>query len=115
METERRMVKLVWTLIIVLIIAADQTTKYMAMKNIEYGEMITIIDKFLYLTYHENKGAAWGLFPNGRYFFIILTIIVSVLLIYFLIEYKNKLLRISLSFIIAGAYMIFTYVRTRNK
>jgi signal peptidase II len=103
LNAERGTVHMVWTAIIVLIIAADQVTKLIAMNNIEYGEMITVLDKFLYFTYHENTGAAWGIFPNGRYVFIVLTIIVSVALIYYLMKNENKFLRISLSFIIAGA------------
>jgi signal peptidase II len=94
---------MIWAILVVFIIAFDQITKQIASKNIAYGDRIVVIDKFLNLTYHENKGAAWGILQNGRYFFIVLTVIVSVALIYFLIKEDNILLRISLSFILGGA------------
>ncbi len=94
---------MIWAILIIFIIAFDQITKQIAANNISYGEKITVIDKFLSFTYHENKGAAWGILQNGRYFFIVLTVIVTVVLIYFLIKEDNILLRITLSFIIGGA------------
>lgn len=95
-----------WAIIIIAVVVLDQITKYMVMNNIEFGKMIPLIDKFFYLTYHENTGAAWGFMgdvPVARYFFIGLTIIVSIVIARFLYKSENRLLKLSLSFILGGA------------
>ncbi|HHV98570.1 MAG TPA: signal peptidase II [Clostridiaceae bacterium] len=92
-----------WAIIVILIIAADQVSKFFITKNVDLGELIEIIRNFFYITYIRNKGAAWSIFQNGRYFFIVMTIIASILIIYFLLKSKNKILSLSLSFILGGA------------
>lgn len=94
---------MLWALIIAAIVALDRITKYLVIKNIEYGEMIPIINNFFFLTYHENKGAAWGILQNMRYLFIITTLIISAGLIYYIVKTSNRFLKISLAFILGGA------------
>lgn len=94
---------MLWALIVILIIIADQISKFIIVKNVEMGEMIEIIQNFFYITYIRNKGAAWSLFQNGRYFFIVMTIIVSIVLIYLLMKSKNRIFCLALSFILGGA------------
>jgi len=95
---------MLWIIIIALIVVLDQVSKYAVVKNIGYGDLIPVIDKFFYLTYYENKGAAWGILQNGRYFFIALTVIVSAFIVYFLYKSDSRLLSFSLSFILGGAF-----------
>ena len=92
-----------WVIIIAVIVALDQISKYAVIKNIGFGELMPVRDKFFYLTYYENKGAAWGILQNGRYFFTVLTLIVSLIIVYFIYKSDNKLQSISLSFILGGA------------
>jgi signal peptidase II len=83
---------MIWIAIIILLVAADRCTKYLIVQNIDSGNSITVVDRFFYLTNHDNYGAAWGIFQKGRYFFIILTTIVSIFMIAFLMEYILGLL-----------------------
>jgi len=92
-----------WALIIILIIAADQVSKFIISKNVDMGELIEIIRNFFYITYIRNKGAAWSIFQNGRYFFIVMTIFTSIVIIYLLLKSKNRIFSLSLSFILGGA------------
>jgi signal peptidase II len=94
---------MLWILIIVLITVLDQITKLLVTKYIEYGEKIPIIKNFFFLTYHENTGAAWGILPNGRYFFIAITILLSIVMIYYLFKTNNKYYKVSLTLILGGA------------
>lgn len=94
---------MLWGIIVVIAIALDQVSKYIIERYVEYGSMIPVIDKFFYITYFRNKGAAWGMFQNGRYFFIAVTVIVAGVLIYMLTRSSNKLLKFSLAFILGGA------------
>lgn len=92
-----------WILIIVLITVADQLTKFVIANNVEYGEMIPVIEGFFYITHHSNPGAAWGIFSGGRYVFITVTILVSIAMMYILYKSRNKLFKVSLSLILGGA------------
>ena len=95
---------MLWGIIILIIIALDQVTKYIVVKNIGFGDVIPVIEKFFYFTYWENKGAAWGIMPNARYFLIGLTIVISVILAYILYKSDEKFLKITIALILGGAY-----------
>ncbi len=71
----------------------------------DLGEQITIIDHFLYITSHRNRGAAWGILQGQMEFFYVITIIVVIGIVYYMQKYakESKLLAISLSFMLGGA------------
>lgn len=94
---------MLWAIIAVLIVVFDQITKQIVKAKIPYGEIVPVIDKFFYLTYHENKGAAWGIFPNGRIFFIVSTLLISSVIVYMIVKSKDKMLKLSLAVILGGA------------
>ncbi|NLP14329.1 MAG: signal peptidase II [Clostridium sp.] len=94
---------MVW-IIIVLIIAFDQITKFVVINNIEFGDRITIIDNFFHLAHWRNTGAAWGILQNGKYVLIPVTILMMLLMAYFMHKYNNRILRFSLSMVIGGAW-----------
>lgn len=87
------------------VLAIDQITKYLVVRNMEIGESIPIIGEFLQLTSHRNSGAAWGMFQGQMLFFYIVTLIVVALLLYI---YKkeaedNFLMQLSITLLLAGA------------
>jgi len=92
-------------LIILSIILIDQLTKYLAVIRLKDIGSIEIVRGIFSLTYVENRGAAFGILQNHRWFFIITTTIICVVMIYFLITQSNTsiVLRISLSMILGGA------------
>jgi signal peptidase II len=90
-------------LIMILGIALDQIVKFIVRSEIAYGTKIPVIKDFFYITYHENRGAAWGILQNQRILFIVLTILMIGLLFYILARSYNRVLKLALSMIIAGA------------
>ncbi len=92
-----------WIIMIIGLIGIDQWTKWFFFTNRENFSQFEIIKDFFYLSYVENRGAAFGILQNFRWFFIVLTIVAVVVLIWYFLKNDNKLLRLSLSFIIAGA------------
>lgn len=92
-------------LIALFVIALDQWTKWLIVKNMEIGESIEIINGFLYITSHRNKGAAWGILQNQMVFFYMITIIVVVAIIYYMQKYakQNAMFAIALSLMLGGA------------
>lgn len=94
---------MIWVIIIIATFALDRITKMYITSSMTLGQSHVVIDKFFYITYWENKGAAWGIFQNGRYFFIPVTTVVTLILTYVLFKSDNKVLKTSLALIIGGA------------
>lgn len=95
---------MLWIAIVLILLGIDRYTKYLITQNIKYGERIPVLDDFFYLTNHDNYGAAWGIFPNGRFIFIALTIIVTIAMIVILFKTRSKFLKLALSVLLGGAY-----------
>ncbi len=91
-----------WILLIAGLIGLDQWTKWFFLVNKDNFKDFEIIKGFFYLTYVENRGAAFGILQNFRWFFIILTVIALAVMVWYFIKNQNKMLRLSLSFIMAG-------------
>lgn len=92
-----------YILIILASLAIDRVSKLFILGKMQLGESLTVINNFFHITYWENKGAAWGIFQNGRWYLITLTSIITLVLIFLLIKSKNKVFSIALSLIIGGA------------
>ncbi|HHV29713.1 signal peptidase II [Acetivibrio mesophilus] len=94
---------MIFIILIAVFVAVDQFTKYIVICNIEFGDRISVINNFFYLTHWRNTGAAWGIMQNGRFVLVPVTIVLSVLLAYFIYKNSNKFFRFSLSMILGGA------------
>src|SRR5699024_5688931 len=91
-------------LLSLIIIGIDQFSKWLIVKNMEFGDRITVIDNFFHITSHRNSGAAWGILEGKMGFFYVITIIVVIGLIYYMQKYgrESSFLALSLSFVLAG-------------
>ncbi|ARF15259.1 signal peptidase II [Sporosarcina ureae] len=88
-----------------LVIGLDQLTKWLIVKNMELGEHIAILDPYIALLSHRNRGAAWGMLEGKMWLFFIVTIVVVVAIIYFFHTEgkKDQLLGVSLMLLLGGA------------
>lgn len=95
----------VYFLISALLVGLDQWSKYLTVQNISLGETKEFIPGFLSLTHLRNTGAAWSLLEGKMIFFYVITVIVSIVIIYLLIKnYKKSVwYSVGLSFVLAGA------------
>lgn len=96
---------LIFTVVLVL---ADQAIKYMAVVYLKPVGNIDIIKSFLSLTYVENRGAAFGVLQNGKWFFVLLTIVVLGVCVYYYIRLGSEkrysiIIRPALVLVCAGA------------
>lgn len=90
-------------IIIFLVFFIDQLSKFLINKFMYLGEEKVIIKNFFSLTYVENNGAAFGMFKGKLFLIISISIILLIYLIREIINNKdNKLITISLSFIVGG-------------
>lgn len=64
-------------MIALAIIIFDQLTKWIVVKEMELGESIPVIDNFLYITSHRNRGAAWGILQGQMWFFMLSPLLLS--------------------------------------
>lgn len=90
--------------LVILLVAADQLIKWAVVANIPLGDSVTVIPGLLNWQYIQNRGAAFGLFQNQRWIFIVLTsLLVIAAIVFMFTKYCNhKLLIASLILIIAG-------------
>ncbi|MDR2183613.1 MAG: signal peptidase II [Clostridiales bacterium] len=92
---------------IVAILGVDQFTKYWAATRLApIGELV-LIDGVFSLLYHENTGMAFGLFPDGRWVFVGLTVVAMGFFIYFYASLPrsryHNVMRFFLLMLIGGA------------
>lgn len=89
-----------------VLLGLDQYTKYLAIRHLKGNPAYVLIDGVLELQYLENRGSAFGMLQNQK-FFILFVGIVFLLGIFLLLlrlpqDRKFRIVHILLTFIIAG-------------
>ncbi len=67
----------------ILLIVLDQLTKFLAVAHLKNQAAISILPGVFELSYLENRGAAFSILQNQRTFFLILTPILLILIVFF--------------------------------
>ncbi len=96
----------IYYVIAIIAIIVDQLTKYWIATGMERGDQISVIGNFFLITSHRNQGAAFGILQNQRWFFVVVTLIVVVAIIWYIQKVKSqpdKLLPVALSLVLGGA------------
>lgn len=88
-----------------VIIGLDQLMKFWTVENLFIGQEQNLIPNVFSLTYLQNTGGAFSLLEGQRIFFIIISIVAVIVVVYFLHKYlkESKWLTIGLSLFLAGA------------
>lgn len=88
----------------VLIVIADQVSKYLIVANFQLGESKTVVDGLLNITYINNRGAAFGILQNQTWIFLGITVLVMVICIGMLVKktYESKLMFWAILLVLAG-------------
>lgn len=90
-----------------ILLLLDQYTKLLAIQYLKDQPAIILWKNVFELQYLENRGSAFGLLQNQRYFFLIMTVIVCCIMVYiYVLTPKTKRylpLRICLVCLAAGA------------
>lgn len=100
---------LIILLSVVILTALDQYSKFIALTHLKPVGNIKVIDGWFDFTFVENRGAAFGILEGQRWFFVILTIAVTIGVIMYLLKMKEKdaahnFLRFSFVLILSGAW-----------
>lgn len=81
----------------------DLFTKQIITHSLKLGASIKIINNLFYITYVENKGAAWSILEDHRILLLIITVVVLFLINkYMNKEELNKIENLSYGMIIGG-------------
>ncbi len=93
-----------WIALSLILVVLDQLTKYIVVQKIPINDSIVVIPGFFSLSHVRNTGAAFGLFADHRWVFMVFTTIVLIVTGWLLISgiVKNHLGIVSLSMIISG-------------
>ena len=96
---------MVYFAVFLAIVALDIGTKLWAIDALKGAPSVRLWDGVFHLTYVENQGAAFGVFKDGRVFFIVATILVLVVIAIMARKYKakSKILDFGLTIVAAGA------------
>ncbi len=88
-----------------LIFILDQLSKRLVLNYLKDIREMPIFKNILHFTYVENRGAAFGIMQNKKWFFIILTILVIAFIVIYFREDKGypRVMMIGLSLIVGGA------------
>ena len=94
-----------FSLIAIIWLVLDQVSKYYVMNHFAIGESVSVIQNVFHLTYIINRGAAFGMLANQRWFFLVVAFI---LIIVYAIYHKKVnrgpiSLRIGSALLISGA------------
>ena len=99
------MKKMLYPLIMIFVIVADQITKYMVRSSMEPGDRIAVLGKWLSIYYVQNTGTAFSMFAGNRLITVVLTSILIIgCIIYAIKEIRDgqKLTPILLTCVAAG-------------
>ena len=90
--------------IAILAVIADQVTKYIVVENIDFKGTVPFIPGFMSFYHTRNTGAAFSMFSDQRWVFMVFSFISMGLIIFILIkEYKrHKLLNLALAMVLGG-------------
>jgi len=105
--------------VLVGVLALDLLSKYWISATMQLYDSITVIPGFFWISYLRNTGAAWSIFEGQLWFFLVLTSVAMVGMVYFFFKTpkSNQLLRFALIFMFVGAMgnfidrAMFGYVR----
>ena len=88
----------------VVMLAADQYTKYIVIQNMTLNESIDFLPGFMNFWYIHNEGGAWGFLEGYTWLLLSLTVVIMLVCIAMLIKVglKNKVLFWSICLILSG-------------
>lgn len=105
-QTKRGIMLAIDAIIIIILFLADQYTKYLAVEQLKDRPAHVLIDGVLELQYLENRGSAFGMLQNQKFFILFVGVIFLLVILFFLLKLPEKkkynIIHILLSVIVAG-------------
>jgi signal peptidase II len=88
-----------------LVLVIDQLTKYFVKANLTLSESVPVINNFFHITLIQNFGISFGMLNVSalRWIFVIITIIIIGLILYYYKQIKKQFPLICAALILGGA------------
>ena len=106
MSKKKRILLLIDAIVLVLLVILDQFTKHLAVIHLKDNPAIPLIKDVFELCYLENRGAAFGVLQNQKIFFLIISVIILVAVVFVLFKVpedkKYNLLHVLLVMVASG-------------
>ena len=97
---------LIDTAVAALLLTMDQFRKYLAIQRLKDNPAKVLIKGVLELNYLENRGSAFGMLQNQKFFILFIGIVFLAVILFFMfklpVEKKFRVVHILLSAVIAG-------------
>lgn len=98
-----------WISLLVLgfLLIVDQLTKYLVEISLKTNQVVNVIPNFLSITKVYNTGAAWSSFNDSTWFLCIISLVATIVLIYFFLKIdwkKKKCYSVAISLMLAGTF-----------
>ncbi len=107
MSNKKKILLVVDFVMIIVLVALDQFTKFLACEYLQDKPAIKIIDGVLELNFLKNSGAAFGMLQNQKVFFIIVAVVILFIIAYALFKMpddkKYNVMNVLLVLIASGA------------
>ena len=102
----KRFMLIVDAVIMLILLALDQLTKHLAIVHLKNSPAVSLIDGVLELKYLENRGSAFGILQNQKFFILFVGVVFMAVILFFLFKLpsgkKFCIVHIFLSAIVAG-------------
>ena len=106
MRKKNKILLFIDLLVLLALLALDQYTKYLAIVQLKNQAPIVLWKDVLELQYLENRGSAFGMLQNQKYFILFVGFVFMAVLLFFLFKLprtkKFYVVLVALSAIIAG-------------
>lgn len=103
---KRTKMLLIDVVVMLVLLGLDQLTKYLAIINLKNHPAVVLWDGVLELNYLENRGSAFGMLQNQKFFILFIGVVFLAVILFFLFklpeEKKFCIVHILLSAIVAG-------------
>lgn len=105
-EVKRSKMLIIDLILAIVLLVLDQYTKYLAIIKLKGQSAYVLIDGVLELQYLENRGSAFGMLQNQKYFILFVGVVFLAVILFFLFKLPQQkkfcVMHILLSCIIAG-------------
>ncbi len=99
---------MIYFVVAAIVVILDQVSKYLVVHYMELNENIPVLGNFFSIYSHRNRGAAFGILQDQRWFFIAVTIIVVIGIVWFMVRTirsgrQQRLFMSGLALLLGGA------------
>lgn len=84
MSKHKKILLIIDLFLLLLLTAADQVTKYLAILYLKDKPAIALIENVLEFNYLENRGAAFGMLQDQKIFFIFIAVVILCVIVWVL-------------------------------